>query len=285
MDAVAAAAKAPTIGRRLLLGAASALLIAAPAQATIVNQSFNFSGFTLPDDDTGFEPDVTFTFIFDDACSSNCTLRIDLTYNESGDMNGGQQALTGVTFDPVGSITADPANSTALAPTLVGSQSATAIAELSNTTIDGLSGEIVSGHWAFRDDLENGLDPNVPVAFDDLGNYAFFSVGDVTFGGVKLDVFGMEHLLTGTISSVETNPPDGIPFGIVDPDTTDLAGILDTTLAQSLTTLFLDYDGTLDGIENVRPHFGTDGVVPEPATAALLGLGLFGLGIAGRRRR
>jgi hypothetical protein len=262
-----------------------AVLLAAPAQAVVVNQSFNFSGFTLPDDDTGFEPDVTLTFIFDDGCSTNCTLRIDLTYNESGNMNANQQALTGVTFDPAGSITVSAASSTVLAPTLVGSQAATATAQLGNTTIDGVSGEIVSGHWAFRDDLENGLDPNVPVAFDGLGNYALFSVGDVTFGGVKLDVIGMEYLLPGTISTVEPNPPDGIPFGVVDPDTTDLAGGEDTVLAQSSTSAFLNYDGLLDSVGNVRPHFGTDGVVPEPGTAFLLGSGLLGLGIAGRRRR
>lgn len=260
-----------------------ALLIAGPAQA--VSQSFGFSGFTLPDDDTGFEPDVTLTFGFDPSCTTGCTLRIDLSYNESGNMNAAQQALAGVTFDPNGSITVNPGSSTVLAPTLVGSQAATAISELSNTTIDSVSGEIVSGHWAFRDDLENGLDPSVPVAFDGLGNYALSSVGDISFGGVKVDVMGMEYLLTGTTSSVEPSPPNGIPFAIVDPNTTNLAGTADTTLAQSLTVAFLNYDGSLESIGNVRPHFGTDGVVPEPATAALFGLGLFGLAALGRRPR
>lgn len=279
------AAVAPAV-RRLILGALLALPIAGPAQA--VSVSFDFSGFTLPDDDTGFEPDVTATFTFDPTCSMNCTLRIDLTYNESGSMTGNPQVLVGVTFDPVGSITVDPVNSgshTVLAPTLVGEDATTAISELGNTTIDGVSGEIVSGHWGFRDDLENGLDPSVPVAFDDLGNYVLSSVGDVSFNGVMSDVVGMEHLLNGTISSVEPNPPNGIPFGVVDPDTTNLDGTEDTALAQSSTTAFLIYDGSLDDIENVLPLFGTDGVaIPEPGTALLFGFGLAGIGLVGRRR-
>src|SRR3990172_7793651 len=81
------------------------------------SQSFGFSGFTLPDDDSGFQPDVTLTFGYDSGCSSNCTLRIDLTYNESGNNSANSQVLTGVTFDPNGSITVNTGSSTVLAPT------------------------------------------------------------------------------------------------------------------------------------------------------------------------
>jgi hypothetical protein len=274
------------LGRRVLAAAALALLIAAPAQA--VSLAFNFSGFTLPDDDTGIMPDVTIVFDFDPGCSLNCTLKITLTYNDVNGSSGlttGQQALTGVSWDPVGSITVNPASSSVIAPTLVGSQASTAQSDLPDLTLDSVSGDDVSGHWAFRDDLENAQDSSVPAAWNALGNFLLHSVGDISYNGVKAEAAGMEHLLPGTISSVEPMPPDGIPFGIVDPDTTDVAGTNDTALAQSSSTAFLNYDGTLDGIEHVLPHFGTDGVVPEPATALLFGSGLVGLAFASRRRR
>ena len=57
---------------------------------------------------------------------------------------------------------------------------------------------------------------------------------------------------------------------------------------QNQATATVDYDGSggaLTSVDNVNPIFGTDGrtLVPEPGTATLLGLGLLGLGVAGRR--
>jgi hypothetical protein len=269
----------------LLLGAGLAFGFAGTSAAGMT--SINFAGgFTLPDDDSGIEPDVTTTFTWADACVSNCVLRIDLIYNDSNSGSGltsNALGLAGVTWDMSGGATlktaANQTSADVISPTLVGGSSATAISDLNNILVDGVSGEEVTAHWGVRNDLSS--------QFATLGTNIFSSVGDVTLGGVQLVEFmGTDTLLPGGIESSVEAPPDGIPFAVVDPFTTMLTGVSgDVVLAQSSTTGFLIYDGSLTGVDNVTPLFGTDGVpIPEPSTALLLGLGLVGLA-AHRRRR
>jgi hypothetical protein len=248
-----------------------------PTTALAGSIGFSFNSFTLPDDDSGIAPHVTATFSWDDVCVANCTLRIDMDYLDS---NGGQglksnaQGYAGVTWDMLGGAAlGDQTNADVISPTLVGGQSATAIIDLNDITIDGVSGEETTAHWGVRTDLTSIL----PLA----GTNILSSVGDVTLGPLTtIDFMGVDSLLTGgETSSVESNPPDGIPFSIVDPFTTMLAGEAgDVVLAQSTTTAFLIYDGSLTGIDNVQPLFGTDGVmVPEPGTGLLIAIALVGV--------
>jgi hypothetical protein len=176
---------------------------------------------------------------------------------------------------------------------LVGSRADDARDDLPDLTRGGVSGDAVTGHWAFRDDFDPAYDGDVPSVFGPLGRFVLASVGNLTAFGATTSPVGRHDLLPGVISSVEANPPDGIPFGIVDPDTVDLVGNRDRVLAQGSVTAFLAYDGSLTGISNVSALFGTDGVafdgngmlVPEPGTAWLVAMGLLGLATrAGVRR-
>jgi hypothetical protein len=254
-----------------------------PASA-ISTTSFSFGGFLLPDDDSGIQPSVSATFTWDETCVlATCELRIDMDYLES---NGGApltsnaQGYTGVTWDMTGgAVLLDNLVQTSaevISPTLVGVDAAATISELTDITLNGVSGEQVTHHWGVNTGLSGLNDPSV-------GDNVLSSVGDVTLMGVtSLDFMGFDQLLpNGIIASTEANPPNGIPFAIVDPATTKLTPLGEDVLAQSTTTAFLSYSGTggnLTTIDNVLPLFGTTGVaVPEPGTALLMGLGLIGL--------
>ena len=256
-----------------------AIVLAFAHTATAGSVTFPFSGNTIPDDDSGIEPSVEVSFSWDDACLVGCTLRIDLDYLDS---NGGlglesnAQGLSGAIWDMSGATLRDNDNQTGadvISPTLVGGLSATAIGQLSNITIDSVSGEQTTAHWGVRNDLA--------ILYPSSGTNILSSVGDVMIAGMmSVDFMGVDSLLPGgTISSVEPNPPDGIPFAIVDPFTPMLTGIAgDVALAQSTTTAFLIYDGALTGVGNVEPLFGTSGVaLPEAGTGLMLGLGIAGL--------
>lgn len=269
------------------VGLALAGGVAGEAAATTV--SGTFSGFTLPDDDSGLEPDVTVTFQFDSACDgdvSTCDLTITLTYNALRDPGAGNvdtasgsfaQILAGVIFEPVGTgFSVDTANSSVAAETLAGGGMDNGAGFPTTGTTD------ISGHYSFRDD----------VAIAGLGSHILSSVGDLTFAGVThLGVVGNSDLLPGTLyAGVETSPPDGDPFATLN-DATDLnldapySNNSDGVWNQNQLTAILRYAGTLTDISEFSPLFGTNGVVaPEPATSLLLLLGLAGFGVAGRLR-
>jgi len=270
----------------------SALALAGPAAATSL--SFHIAGVAVPED-PGILANVVLAFDFDPTCSSGCTLRVDLTYQDvNGDrgLHSAAQALTGVAWDAAGSLDVSRAGSVLIAPLLVGSHAPAASAHLPDLTLDGVSGDAVTGHWAFRDDFDSALDADVPSAFDPLGRFVLASVRNLTAFGTTSRALGRHDLFPGVIARTERNPPDGIPFGIVDPDTLDLVGRRDRVLAQGSTTAFLAYDGSLTGISNVSALFGTDGVafdrngvlVPEPGTAGLVAMGLLGLATRARGR-
>lgn len=262
------------------------LLFAISGQSFALSQTFNFSGFTLPDDDSGIEPSVALEFGWDESCISNCTLRIDLTYHDSNSgagLTSNAQGLSGALWDmDGGAVLRTAINQTGadvVAPTLVGAQSGTASGELTDVTIDGVSGEQVTAHWGVRNDAT--------LVAPWLGTNLLSSVGDVTLSETvfSMGFLGNDALLPGGIeSTVESNPPDGIPFAVVDPFTSMLTGVSgDVALAQGSTTAFLIYDGSLTDVSNVSALFGTNGnVVPEPSSAVLVGLGLV---ILGQRRR
>ncbi len=150
----------------------------------------------------------------------------------------------------------------------------------------------MSGHWGFVSGF---------VSSGSLGSNVFLSVGDAF---PDTDVLGNPDLFSGIISSIELNAPNGTSFSIVDdntctgpPGTPTCSGLLggfqdsnNRAWIQNELTGTLVYDGTtnkLTSVGNVDPLFGTEGrpLVPEPGTAALLGLGFLGLGLMGRRRR
>ena len=129
------------------------------------------------------------------------------------------------------------------------------------------------------------LNPAIVVA--GKGTHALSSVGDL-FNG--LATMGVIQLFPGTTSTVEPVPPDGSRFGIIDADSSSGGGgwpVGSLAYVQDEIVATLLYEGTLTGLENVEPLYGTDGnpLVPEPSTALLLGAGLLGLAVFGRRRK
>jgi hypothetical protein len=273
--------------------AALGLGLALPAGATSL--SLHLTGVAVPED-PGILADVTLAFDFDPICTTGCTLRIGLTYNDvngSGGLHSSAQALTGVVWDAAGTLVVSRSGSSLIAPALVGSHGAEARSDLPDLTRDGVSGDDVTGHWAFRDDFDSALADDVSPVFGPLGRFVLSSVGDPSAFGETTSAVGRDDRLPGVIADAEGNPPDGIPFGIVDPDTTDVEGNKDRVLAQGSTTAFLAYDGTLESVGNVVALFGTDGVafhsngtlVPEPGTAGFVALGLLGLATRARVRR
>jgi hypothetical protein len=274
---------------------ASNFVLSDDASATTV--SHQFAGFTLLDDDSGLEPDVTVQFDFDAGCDgdvSTCDLTVSLTYNALRDPGNGNidtasksfsQVLSGVIFEPVGTgFSIDTANSSVAAEALVGSGVDGGAGYPTSGTTD------ISGHYGFRNDISIVDVDDVPIV--GLGSHILSSVGDVSFGGfTNTDVVGGDNLLPGTIfTSAEANPPNGNPFATTNDATdptvdTPYSGNSDGVWNQNVLTATFRYVGTLDDITDYQPLFGTDGVVaPEPTTGLLLVMGLAGLGVAGRLR-
>ncbi len=258
-------------------------------------QTFNFPGLfpILGGDNPSFKPDVTAKFTFDETCmTSSCNLTIALTYNDSGGLTTIGESLAGVSFDAFSSGSpidlAVKQNSKVSAESLVGAGSTAALSDFgagSNSNVD------VSRHWAFASGF---------VSSGSLGSNVFSSVGDAF---PDTDVVGMADVFSGTLSSIELNPPDGTAFSIVDDNTCTgppgtptcsplRGGFQDSkngAWIQNEATGTLVYDGTINkltSVGNVDPLFGTEGrPLPEPGTAVLLGLGLLALGLMERRRR
>jgi hypothetical protein len=267
-----------------LVGVAT-LILAGSASALTVSESFN--NVLLPDDDSGLAPDVTASFTFDPLCDGDldvCTVDIQLTYNALRDTNNGgvdtasssyAHVLSGVIWGVVGSnFSVVTASSTVTAEQLVGGGVDGGAGFPTSGTTD------ISGHYGFRDDL----------AITDLGSYILSSVGDVTAGGTtNIDVVGVDNLLPGAFySGAESNPPNGNPFATLNDATSAFLNQYgddsDGVWNQNTLSASLRYTGTLSEVTDISPLFGTDGVVPEPSTALLLGAGLTCLGIRARRR-
>ncbi len=126
-----------TACRRLLgtaLLAAACLLFPSAATAVTI-QTFNFPGLLpiLGGDNPSFLPDVTIKFTFEETCmTSNCTLTIALTYNDSGGLSSIGETLAGVSFDAFSSgspidLAVILSSSTVSAESLVGAGSADAL--------------------------------------------------------------------------------------------------------------------------------------------------------------
>jgi hypothetical protein len=282
-----------------------ATLFATGSGATTLTLDFEGPIPGLPDAFNDGIAKVQAVFDFDPSCSSDCVLAITLTYldfylTSEGDGSTLQtigQTLSGITFEPASgdSINVDLSSSTVsiLTSIFVGSGASQASSDL---------GTNVTHHWGFAVNAAlpgaTGSTPGGP-----LGSHVLSSVGDagvIKDGGGNViagleGVIGMDDLFTsGVLSNVETNPPDGTSFSLVDGDTCDSSGCgslaegfqnsLGRVWIQSQIKANLVYDGTLTNIASADPIFGTEGLpIPEPGTAALVGFGLLGLLAVGRR--
>ena len=272
---------------RALAGLVVGLALLWPAAGLAAFISFDFDSQPILGEDPAFVPDVAISFGWDATCvATSCQLDVTLRYDDSGGLAAIGQTLSGVVFDAFSGISpidllVDRSSSSAIASALVGAGANDALADFGgvpNSLVD------VSGHWGFRSG----------IAVGGLGSNLLGSVGDLF---PATDVLGVQDLFAGIISDIEPNPPDGTSFSIVDPNTCapttcgNLRGGFQNSQNRAwirnelVATLVYDGSlGPLTSIGNVSPTFGTEGrgLVPEPTTAGLLGLGLLALAL--RRR-
>jgi hypothetical protein len=265
---------------------AAAGLLLWPSPSVAMTSTFDFSGSPIHGEDPNFDPDVTAEFMWDDTCTSSCTLMITLTYNSNAEnepVSALGQTLSGITFEPDVALAIDRTLSTAsiLSSDYVGKDRVQAENDL---------GDDVTRHWGFvQDDALLGVMDGQRM----LGSYLVGSVGDA--GGMT-DVLGKKDMFSGSgvISSVELNPPNGTPFSIVNPETCDANGDnCQGSLGsnpndgrawirnQIKINLVYDSNSPLDEILKAEPLFGTEGnpsfVIPEPGALPLLAMSLAGL--------
>ena len=220
---------------------------------------------------------------------SFCSLRITLqaTPTSSGPVPSQGESLAGLLFEPLGS--ADfrdgppgntPFGGMAGASALVGNGNVIATGELGSVVINGTSLTNVGPHW--------GLNPALAIDTNKWGSHFLGSVGDIlTSVNATSSTLGSIMLFPGNASSIEPIPPNGSRFAILDVNSIPNGGFPAGNLAyiQDTLTVNLLYNGTLTGLNLVRPVYGTDGnpLVPEPGTALLLGFGLLGMLTFSRR--
>jgi len=98
---------------------------------------------------------------------------------------------------------------------------------------------------------------------------------DVTAVGLDLFGFADNFVVTWTVTF-----NDNVTIGSTIVTTPGFFGVF--TSSGMISSLFLDKPDSGGVIDNLT--FGTPTVVPEPGTLALLGIGLFGMGLARRKK-